>query len=84
MTIAGTGSALTEMGVMKPSRYAVELDRWLSKNWITVSGSVIRPGSGLYPYLDSAESFHQIFQQLRSLSGKLLESETVSAILSSY
>lgn len=84
MTIAGTGSALTEMGVMKPSRYAVELDRWLSKKWITVSGSVIRPGSGLYPYLDSAERFHKIFQQLRSLSGKLLESETVSAILSSY
>lgn len=84
MTIAGTGSALSEMGVMKPSRYAAELDKWLFKKWITVDGSVIRPGSGLYSYLGSAARFRQIFRRLRSLTGKPLGSETVSAILSSY
>lgn len=83
MTISDLGKELAKTGTMKPSRFGTELDRWLLKKWVTVDGTIVKPGRKLTPYLDSGLMYKRIFKQLQTASLKKLSPETVSAILTS-
>ncbi len=78
------GHRLVEPELISPSRYGEQLDRWIADQLLSVQSGYLTPGKKLSPYLDSADRYHTLFRQLKSLmNNSSLSPETVKRILTS-
>lgn len=84
ITISDLGLQLNKLGLMSPSSFGENLDRWMSQKWISVENSVVTPGKELLSHIKKADFYYQIIKKLGKHKKRgAISPETVSSIITS-
>ncbi|MEX0823936.1 MAG: toprim domain-containing protein [Balneolaceae bacterium] len=84
ITISDLGLQLNKLGLLSPSSFGENLDRWMSQKWISVENSVVTPGKELLSHIKNADYYYQLIGNLGRLKKRgTISPETVSSIISS-
>lgn len=82
-TIADIGARLYSIGVISPSSFGKKADRWISEKILESKDRSVWPGGKLKPFLNKADKYAELLQELVKLSNRDdLSPETIRSIIS--